>query len=114
MVESEAFPRLRTIYADNKYHNYELRQWVEANVDYRLHIVSRPTGQQGFVLLPQRWVADRTFAWLGRSRRLNKDCKKLTITSEAMIKIAMIHLMVRRLANDTPTQDFGYQQKNAA
>ena len=113
-VESEAFPRLRTIYADNKYHNYGLYQWVEENADYRLHIVHRPAQQRGFVLLPQRWVAERTFAWLGRSRRLSKDYEKLTITSEAMIKIAMIHTMVRRLADDTPAQQFGYQHKIAA
>jgi putative transposase len=108
MVESGAFPRLETVYADNKYHNHRLYEWVENNVDYRLHIVRRPEGSQGFVRLPQRWVAERTFAWLGRSRRLHKDCEKLTITSEAMIKMAMIHLMLRRLASDTPTQDFGY------
>lgn len=114
MVESEAFPRLRTIYADSKYHNYELYQWIEENADYRLHIVSRPPEQRGFVLLPQRWVAERTFAWLTRSRRLSKDCEKLTITSAAMIQLAMIHMMVRRLASDTPAQDFCYPQKAAA
>lgn len=113
-VESEAFPRLRTIYADQKYHNYDLYQWVDQNTDYRLHLVSRPPQQRGFVLLPQRWVAERTFAWLGRSRRLSKDCEKLILTSEAMIKIAMIHLMVRRLANDTPAEEFRYEPKLAA
>jgi putative transposase len=112
--ESEAFPRLRTIYADQKYHNYDLYQWVEENTDYRLHIVKRPTRQRGFVLLPQRWVAERTFAWLGRSRRLSKDCEKLILTSEAMIKIALIHLMVRRLTNNTMAPEFGYQTKLAA
>jgi putative transposase len=109
MVESETFPRLRTIYADNKYHNYDLYQWLQNHADYRLHIVRRPLEVQGFVLLPQRWVVERTFAWLGRSRRSHKDCEKLTITSEAMIKIAMIHMMVRRLADDTPAQTFDYQ-----
>jgi putative transposase len=108
MVESEAFPRLETVYADNKYHNHGLYEWVDGNVDYRLHIVRRPEGVKGFVRLPQRWVVERTFSWLGRSRRLHKDCEKLTITSEAMVKIAMIHLMVRRLASDTPAQEFGY------
>jgi putative transposase len=111
MVESEAFPRLATVYADNKYHNHGLYDWVEGHVDYRLHIVRRPDGVQGFVRLPQRWVVERTFSWLGRSRRLHKDCEKLTITSEAMVKIAMIHLMVRRLASDTPVQDFGYADR---
>jgi putative transposase len=114
MVDSEVFPRLKTVYADQKYHNYKLYEWIENNVDYRLHIVRRPEGQTGFVQLPQRWVAERTFAWLGRSRRLHKDCEKLTITSEAMVKISAIHMMLRRLASDTPAQDFGYAEKQKA
>src|SRR5208337_2043389 len=113
-VESEAFPRLRTVYGDNKYHNYGLYSWIDANVSYRLHIVSRPPDAVGFVRLPQRWVVERTFAWLGRSRRLHKDCEKLTQTSAAMVKMAMIHLMLRRLALDTPAQDFAYADQPAA
>lgn len=113
-VDSEAFPRLRTIYADNKYHNYDLYEWMDGHVDYRLHIVCRPAGVHGFVHLPQRWVAERTFAWLGRSRRLHKDCEKLTETSAAMVKISMIHLMVRRLATDTATHEFHYAAKKRA
>jgi putative transposase len=108
MVESEAFPRLEIVYADNKYHNHGLYAWMEENVDYRLHIVRRPEGETGFVKLPQRWVVERTFAWLGRSRRLSKDYEKLPITSAAMIQISMIHLMLRRLASDTLTQEFSY------
>lgn len=107
-VDAEAFPRLRTVYADNKYHNYDLYDWMDGNVNYRLHIVRRPEDAVGFVHLPQRWVAERTFAWLGRSRRLSKDYEKLTTTSAAMVKISMIHLMIRRLAQDTPAPTFGY------
>ena len=113
MVESDAFPRLRTIYADHKYHNYDLYKWIDNHADYRLHIVRRPKDAHGFTRLPQRWVAERTFAWLGRSRRLSKDCEKLTITSEAMLKISMIHMMVRRLATDTPVQEFAYPKRAA-
>jgi putative transposase len=113
-VDSEGFPRLRTIYGDNKYHNYELYDWLDDNVNYRLHIVRRPQDAEGFVHLPQRWVVERTFSWLGRSRRLSKDCEKLTETSAAMVKIAMIHLMLRRLAPETPAQQFRYQGKRAA
>jgi putative transposase len=113
MVDSEAFPRLRIIYGDNKYHNYALYDWMAEEVNYRLHIVRRPEGVQGFVALPQRWVAERTFAWLGRSRRLSKDYEKRTDTSAAMIKLAMIHLMVRSLASDTPAQEFAYDQQAA-
>jgi putative transposase len=114
LVDSEGFPRLRTVYADNKYHNYELYGWMDENVKYRLHIVRRPDDADGFTPLPQRWVVERTFSWLGRSRRLYKDCEKLTQTSAAMVKIAMIHQMVRRLASDTPTQEFAYADKWAA
>src|SRR5262249_2935982 len=74
----------------------------------------RPEDAVGFVQLPQRWVVERTFAWLGRSRRLSKDCEQLTATSAAMLKVAMLHLMVRRLASDTPAQTFAYQEKRAA
>lgn len=114
MVESAAFPRLEKIYGDNKYHNMGLYAWLEANVDYRLDIVRRPEDAQGFVRLPQRWVVERTFSWIGRSRRLHKDCEKLTETSAAMVKISMIHLMLRRLASDTPAQEFAYTNKLAA
>jgi putative transposase len=114
MVDPEGFPRLRIVYGDNKYHNYALYDWMDDNVNYRLHIVRRPENEKGFVRLPQRWVVERTFSWLGRSRRLYKDWEKLTETSAAMVKIAMIHLMVRRLASDTPAEEFGYQDKQAA
>jgi transposase len=113
-VDSQGFPRLRTMYADNKYHNYDLYEWMDENVKYCLHVVRRPADAEGFVKLPQRWVVERTFAWLGRSRRLHRDCEKLTQTSAAMIQIAMIHLMVRRLASDTPAENFAYQDKRAA
>jgi len=52
----------------------------------------------GFQILPKRWIVERTFAWLGRYRRLSKDYEALPQTSEALIYVAMIHLMVRRLA----------------
>jgi len=108
MVDSQAFPRLRIVYGDNKYHNYELYTWTELNADYRIHVVHRPADQQGFKVLPQRWVVERTIAWLSRSRRLSKDCEKLTITSEAMVKISMIHLMLKRLATDSETHEFAH------
>jgi putative transposase len=113
MVHSEAFPRLRIVYGDNKYHNYELYAWTELNADYRIQVVRRPEDQLGFKVLPQRWVVERTIAWLSRSRRLSKDCEKLTITSEAMVKISMIHLMLKRLAKDSETHEFAHH-KNAA
>lgn len=60
-------------------------------------IVKRPDDVRGFVVLPRRWVVERTFAWLGRSRRLSKDYEALPETGEAWVRIAMIHLMLKRL-----------------
>jgi putative transposase len=64
-------------------------------------MVKRPEGITGFLLLPKRWMVERTVAWLGRDRRLAKDDEYLTQTSETLIRVAMIHLMVRRLARMT-------------
>ena len=97
-VEAEAFPRLQKVYADNKYHNHALYAWMQENVEYVLEIVRRREDQEGFAVLPQRWVVERTFAWLGRCRRLSKDYERRTDTSETIIKISMIHLMLKRLA----------------
>jgi transposase len=64
----------------------------------RLEIVKRSDDVAGFVVVPKRWIVERTFAWLYRCRRLSKDYEYLTSTSETMIQVAMINLMVRRLA----------------
>ena len=97
------------MWGDNKYHNHELYTWVDEHVDYQLQIVRRPQGAKGFVLLPKRWVAERTLAWLGQSRRLSKDYEKLTITSEAMIRISAIHMMVKRLSPGPAQPAFAYR-----
>jgi putative transposase len=99
------FSRLRLIWADQAYAGdliawlWALRPWRKI----RLDIVKRPEGTKGFLLLPKRWIVERTFAWLGRYRRLSKDYEYLPQTSEAMIHVAMIHLMVRRLARMVPS-----------
>ena len=95
--------RVRLIWADQVYVG-DLVAWVWALRPRRkvlLEIVKRPEGTKGFLLLPKRWIVERTFAWLGRYRRLSKDDEYLTQTSEAMIRVAMIHLMARRLARMT-------------
>jgi len=97
------FSRVRGIWADQAYTG-ELVTWVWGLRPWRkvrLEIVKRPEGTHGFLLLPKRWVVERTFAWLGRYRRLAKDYEYLTQTSEAMIRVAMIRLMVHRLAHMT-------------
>jgi transposase len=116
MVESDAFPRLRVIWADGKYHSHNLYAWIEENADYQLYIVSRPVEAKGFVLLPKRWVAERTLAWLGRSRRLSKDYEVLNETSEAMIMMSAIHMMLKRLAPTGHQPVFQYRalQRRAA
>jgi putative transposase len=99
------FSRLRLLWADQAYTGdlvswlWGLRPWRKV----RLEIVKRPEGIKGFLLLPKRWIVERTFAWLGRYRRLSKDYECLPQTSETMIHVAMIHLMIRRLARMVPS-----------
>jgi putative transposase len=94
------FSRLRLIWADQAYAG-ELITWVKtlrADRPVRLDIVKRSASAKGFVVSPKRWIVERTFGWFGRYRRLSKDYEYLPQTSEAIIRVAMIHLMVRRLA----------------
>jgi putative transposase len=110
-LSQNAFPRLQVIWADSKYHNHALHHWKSQQPDlsWRLEIVSRPTGQTGFVLLPKRWVVERTFAWLGRSRRLSKDYERTTSSSEAMIQLSCIHQMLKRLEPKGTQPPFKYR-----
>lgn len=103
------FPRLRRVWADQKYHNHALYAWVAEQQHYDLEIVRRPAGAKGFVLLPKRWTVERTFAWLGRSRRLSVDREKTILSCEAMIRLAMIHLMLTRLCPAPDIQEFQYR-----
>jgi putative transposase len=64
----------------------------------RLQIAKRGDRLKGFVVIPKRWIVERTFGWVNRYRRLSKDDELLPETRDAMIQVAMIHLMVRRLA----------------
>lgn len=93
----DRFPSLKKIWADGAYAG-KLVEWAQSVRDWVLEIVKRPEGASGFELLPHRWVVERTFAWLGRYRRLSKDYEAYASTSEAMIRLAMIRLMVGRLA----------------
>jgi putative transposase len=94
-------PRLQRIWADGVYERRGLPAWVSSDCGWTLEVVKRSDEAKGFVVQRQRWVVERTFAWLGRYRRLSKDYERLTKTSETMIKISMIHIMVRRLG-ETP------------
>jgi putative transposase len=108
------FPRLRKLWADLKYRNKALAAWMAVQrVGYVIEVKEKPEGRKGFVLLKQRWVVERTFAWLGRYRRNSKDYERSTASSEATIKISAIHMLLRRLRPD-PSQKknpFNYPKK---
>lgn len=89
--------RLKTIFADGGYRG-ELVEWVTKNLSATLEIVLKQEGQNGFQVLPKRWVVERTFAWISRNRRLARDYERLAVSSEAFIYVAMIRLGLRRLA----------------
>jgi putative transposase len=111
------YPRLEVVWADGKYHNYELYDWLSLHRrPYEVAVVSRPPGAEGWVKLPKRWVVERTLAWLGRYRRLSKEYEKLTETSAAMVQVSAIHHMLRRLKPKRKKVKFHYQrpQKKAA
>jgi putative transposase len=104
-------PRLEVVWADGKYHNHALHRWLarQRSITWRLEIVRRPEGVRGFVLLPKRWVAERTFSWLGRWRRLSRDYEHLTSSSESMVRVASIGRMLRRLAPPQNQIPFKYR-----
>lgn len=89
-------PRLVKMWADSVYGG-PLVDWVASRLGCTLEIVKRSDDLKGFVVLPKRWIVERTFGWLNRSRRLSKDYEFTPKSSEAWIDLAMIQLMVKRL-----------------
>jgi putative transposase len=108
-LEGQPMSKVVRMYADAKYHNFRLYQWVEANARWDLTIVRRPEGSEGWVSLPIRWTVERTFAWLGKCRRLSKDREKSVLSSEAFIKLSMIQLMFHRLRSSDADVEFHYR-----
>lgn len=90
--------RLKVVFADSIYGRCGLPEWVGETFGWILQTVLRPVFTRGFVVLPKRWIVERTFAWISRCRRHSKDYERTTESSEAMIYISMIGLMSRRLA----------------
>jgi len=94
----ERFRLLKVIFGDLAYGRSGLPEWVRQTFGWVLQTVLRPVGVKGFVVLPKRWIVERTFAWLARYRRHSKDYEKTEASSEAILYIAMINLMSKRLA----------------
>ena len=112
-LTAEHRTRLTKVYADQKYRNHSLDRWMKKKaVGYAIEVVERPAGSVGFVKLPQRWVVERTFAWLGRYRRTSRDYEWRPESSEAFIKVCSIHQMLKRLSpNPGKPNPFKYRQK---
>lgn len=93
----EKLKRVRLVFADSAYGRRGLPQFVQATLGYTLELVHKAKGAVGFEVIRKRWIVERTFAWIGRSRRHSKDYETNPHTSETLIQIAMIHLMLKRL-----------------
>jgi putative transposase len=106
--------RLDEIRGDGKYNNRTLDRYLaNTKAGYKITVVERPAGVKGLVHLPYRWVVERTNAWTGKYRRNSKDYERTTASSEAMVQVSMIHLMLKRLAPDASARQaaFRYERK---
>jgi putative transposase len=105
--------RLKSIWADGKYRNKRLDDWLaHTKSGYVIEVVSRPLGSVGFVRQPQRYVVERTFSWVGRYRRHSRDYERFTESSAAMVRISSIHRMLRLLEpnNSMKPTPFKYRE----
>jgi len=111
-LSSQTTRRLEVVFADGTYHTEPLYEWArERGGKYRIEVVSKPSGGK-FEVVRVRWVVERTFAWLGYSRRLSKDYERTTTSSEAWIQLSAIHLMTRRLSpTNNCTAEFKYRKR---
>jgi putative transposase len=91
-------PRLKKIWADGAYTGEKLAGWCEEQGGWELEIVERSAETEGFTVLPHRWIVERTLGWLMRNRRLSKDYERKVQTSEAFIEVAIIRVILKRLA----------------
>jgi putative transposase len=91
-------PHLKKLWADGAYSGKELAKWCHEQGGWELEIVERDKEAEGFEVVAKRWVVERTLGWLRRERRLAKDYERKAQTSETLIEVAMIRLILRRLA----------------
>ena len=116
-LDRRRFPRRETVWGDGKSRNHALDAWLErGKKPFEVKVVERPKGSEGFVKLPKRWVAERSFAWLGRDRRHSKDYEWLPESSEAWVRISAIGGTMRRLAPDEARKPvpFTYEKRKKA
>ena len=109
-LDGQPISKVGRMYRRLEVPQHDLYEWVEENADWDLTIVRRPEGSEGWVKLPIRWTVERTFAWLGRCRRLSKDREKSVRSSESFIKLAMIQLMLNRLEPSGTDAEFRYRE----
>ena len=123
------FPRMKYVWVDQAYSGTG-KTWIEQQMEWSVEVVERSprrgwimTEDQGLVWvslpktferLPRRWVVERTFGWIGRYRRMSKDYEYLTSSSEAMVYLTMLRLMLTRLAKQNEKQFIKYKEKRAA
>jgi transposase len=93
-----SFPWLELIWADSGYNAHQVKAAVAKAPSLRIEIVKRSDDMKGFLLLPRRWVVERTFSWFGRNRRLAKDWESLATTLQTFIVLASIQIAIRPLA----------------
>jgi transposase len=97
------FPFIERIYADGGYQGPRVRAAAARTGTWKIEIIKRSDIAKGFVVLPKRWVVERTLAWISRNRRLSRDFERYATTVTAFIRLAMIRIMLRRLTRPSPS-----------
>jgi len=95
------FPFIDRIFADAGYQGPKMAKTIASTGAWQIEIVKR-TDLQRFIVLPKRWIVERTFAWISRNRRLARDFERYATTVAAFVRLAMIRLMLKRLTRPTP------------
>ncbi len=109
-MSQEDFPRLETIFGDNKYHNKKLEAWLKQDrPQWKMEVNRPPEDAIGFQPVRIRWVVERSNAWHGRCRRNSKDYERRPDSSASMIQISHIHVMLRKLAPNKRNAKFNYR-----